>query len=258
MLKTNRNKLIKIIFILVAINNFFCLDIIFSQRIFSKQNIRDKKMFSSKNNFFELRKQMVEQQLKGRDIVDKKVLDAMMKVERHRFVLEKYLSDAYDDTPLPIGFGQTISQPYIVALMTQLLELKGDEKVLEIGTGSGYQAAILAELVGSVYSIEIIPELGQKAESLLKDLGYKNVFIKIGDGYLGWPQESPFDRIIVTCAPDHIPGPLIEQLKVGGKIVIPVGVYVQELVVVEKTKDKIVKRSIIPVSFVPMKRNVVE
>ncbi len=206
------------------------------------------------DELYRKRVEMVEYQLKGRDITDERVLTAMLKVERHKFVPKEYEKLAYIDEPLPIGHGQTISQPYIVALMTQLLQLKGDEKVLEIGTGSGYQAAILAELCKEVYTIEIIPELAKKAEKLLKDLGYKNIFVKIGDGYLGWEEHAPFDRIIVTCAPDHIPQPLLDQLKDGGIMVIPVGEVFQELVVVEKKKDKIVKRNVIPVRFVPMLR----
>ncbi|MCS7151622.1 MAG: protein-L-isoaspartate(D-aspartate) O-methyltransferase [Endomicrobia bacterium] len=206
------------------------------------------------DKFYQQRLQMVELQLKRRDIVDKKVLDAMLKVERHRFVPKEYQNLAYIDEPLPIGYGQTISQPYIVALMTQLLELDGNEKVLEIGTGSGYQAAILCELAKEVYTIEIIPELAKRAEALMKELGYKNVYVKIGDGYLGWPEYAPFDCIIVTCAPDHIPQPLIEQLKDGGKMVIPVGDVYQELVLVEKKAGKIYKKNVIPVRFVPMLR----
>ncbi len=206
------------------------------------------------DEYYQKRLKMLEEQLKQRDITDKKVLSAMLKVERHKFVPKEYEKLAYIDEPLPIGFGQTISQPYIVALMTQLLELKENDKVLEIGTGSGYQAAILAELAKEVYTIEIIPQLAQKAEKLLKDLSYKNIFIKIGDGYLGWQEHAPYDKIIVTCSPDHIPQPLIDQLKDGGKIVIPVGDIYQELVVVEKKDKKIIKRNIIPVRFVPMKR----
>lgn len=206
------------------------------------------------DEYYEKRVLMVEEQLKGRDITDGRVLAAMLKVERHKFVPKEYKKLAYIDEPLPIGFGQTISQPYIVALMTQLLELKGNEKVLEIGTGSGYQAAILAELCKEVYTIEIIPELAERAKTLLKELGYQNIFVKIGDGYLGWQENAPFDRIIVTCAPDHIPQPLIEQLKEGGKMVIPVGSWYQELVVVEKKKGKVIQKSIIPVRFVPMLR----
>ncbi|MFQ3675535.1 MAG: protein-L-isoaspartate(D-aspartate) O-methyltransferase [Endomicrobiia bacterium] len=206
------------------------------------------------DKFYRLRLNMVEYQLKRRDITDKKVLDVMLKLERHKFVPMQYRENAYDDNPLPIGFGQTISQPYIVALMTQLLELKGDEKILEIGTGSGYQAAVLSEICKEVYTIEIIPDLAIRAEQLIKELGYKNIFIKIGDGYKGWVEHSPFDAIIVTCAPDHIPQPLIEQLKDGGKMVIPVGDYYQELVLVEKRQGKVFKKSVIPVRFVPMLR----
>jgi len=209
---------------------------------------------NDKDKFYKLRLDMVEQQLKSRDIFDKKVLEAMLKVERHKFVPKQYENNSYDDNPLPIGYNQTISQPYIVALMTQLLDLSGEEKVLEIGTGSGYQAAVLAEICKEVYTIEIIPELATKAEKLLKELGYKNIFVKTGDGYQGWPEHSLFDRIIVTCAPEHIPQPLVEQLKEGGKMVIPVGDFVQELVLVEKKNGKIFKRSIIPVRFVPMIR----
>lgn len=219
-----------------------------------KEVTKKEKPMNNIDEFYQKRLQMVEYQLKGRDIVDKKVLDAMLKVERHKFVPKEYQKFAYIDEPLPIGYGQTISQPYIVALMTQLLELKGDEKVLEIGTGSGYQAAILAELCKEVYTIEIIPELAQRAEKLLKELGYKNIFVKVGDGYLGWEEHAPYDAIIVTCAPDHIPQPLIDQLKDGGKMVIPVGEVFQELVLVEKKKDKVIKKSIIPVRFVPMVR----
>lgn len=224
----------------------------------NNKDLTDKKNKEQSMNeidkFYQKRLQMVEYQLKSRDITDQKVLDAMIKVERHRFVPKEYQEFAYIDEPLPIGYNQTISQPYIVALMTQLLELKGDEKILEIGTGSGYQAAVLAEIVKEVYTIEIIPQLASRAEKLLKELGYTNVFVKTGDGYLGWPEYAPFDGIIVTCAPDHIPQPLIEQLKEGGRMVIPVGDVFQELIVVEKHKDKIVKKSVIPVRFVPMLR----
>ncbi|MCX7699131.1 MAG: protein-L-isoaspartate(D-aspartate) O-methyltransferase, partial [Candidatus Goldbacteria bacterium] len=182
-----------------------------------------------------------------------RVLSAMLKVERHKFVPVKFQKNAYDDNPLPIGYGQTISQPYIVALMTELLELKGNEKVLEIRTGSGYQAAILAELCKEVYTIEIIPELGKNAKKLLKELGYKNIKVKIGDGFVGWKEYAPYDGIIVTCAPKDIPQPLLEQLKEGGRLVIPVGDFYQELLLVKKINGKIIKQSIIPVIFVPMK-----
>jgi protein-L-isoaspartate(D-aspartate) O-methyltransferase len=204
------------------------------------------------DEFFQKRVQMVETQLKARDITDQRVLDVMLKVERHKFVPKEYQHLAYIDEPLPIGFGQTISQPYIVAKMTELLELNKNDKVLEIGTGSGYQAAILAELCKEVYTIEIIPELAQRAEKLLKELGYKNIFVKVGDGYYGWPEQAPFDKIIVTCAPKEIPQKLVEQLKDGGKMVLPVGDVFQELVVVEKHNGVVTKKSVFPVRFVPM------
>ncbi len=202
--------------------------------------------------FAQARKEMVESQLKGRDITDKRVLAAMAKVERHRFVPADDQSAAYEDHPLQIGEGQTISQPYIVALMTQLLRLKGNEKVLEIGTGSGYQAAVLGELAREVYTIEIVAPLGKAAEARLKELGYTNVFVRVGDGYLGWPEKAPFDGIIVTCAPDKIPQPLIDQLADDGRMVIPVGTRAQELVLVEKRGGKITQKNVIPVLFVPM------
>jgi len=195
---------------------------------------------------------MVDRQLAGRDVTDPKVLAAMRKIERHKFVPPDLRDEAYVDSPLPIGEGQTISQPYIVGLMTQLLQLKGGEKVLEVGTGSGYQAAVLAEIAKEVYTIEIIEKLGKRADVLLKELGYKNVHVKIGDGYRGWPKHAPFDAIIVTAAPEHIPPPLIDQLKIGGRLVIPVGEWSQELIVVEKTKEGVQRHTSIPVQFVPM------
>jgi len=204
-------------------------------------------------SFFELRSQMVERQIKARGVKNKRVLDAMLKVERHKFVPEKYQESSYEDCPLPIGHGQTISQPYIVALMTELIEPSQEDKVLEIGTGSGYQAAVLAELCKEVYTIEIIPELGLKAEKILRELGYKNIKVKIGDGFFGWKEYSPFNGIIVTCATKKIPEPLIEQLSENGRMVIPVGDYFQELVLVRKTNGKIKKKKIIPVKFVPMR-----
>jgi len=198
------------------------------------------------------RMEMINEQIIARGIKDKRVLNAMLKVERHKFVPLYLKRFAYRDGPLPIGMGQTISQPYIVALMTELLELKGKEKVLEIGTGSGYQAAILGELAKEVYTIEILQPLAKQAETLLKNLGYKNIKVKCGDGFLGWPEYAPFDAIIVTCAPDKIPEKLLEQLKIGGKMVIPVGTKYQELKLIIKEKDKIKVKSIIPVRFVPM------
>src|SRR4030043_2424727 len=205
-----------------------------------------------KGDFKVMREKMVETQIKGRGVKDPRVLSALLKVEPHRFVSKKYLNSAYSDQPLPIGEGQTISQPYIVALMTELLELKGGEKVLEIGTGSGYQAAILAELVKEVYTIEIIDSLASVAKSRLLQLGYQNIKVKAGDGYLGWPEAAPFDAIIVTAAPDHIPKPLIEQLKEGGRMVLPVGRYTQELKKIIKRSGKVETTDVIPVVFVPM------
>lgn len=199
-----------------------------------------------------MREKMVESQIKARGVKDPRVLSAMLKVERHLFVPKELQNSAYADQPLPIGEGQTISQPYIVALMTELLELKGEEKVLEVGTGSGYQAAILAELAKEVYTIEIIESLASSARKLLLELGYKNIKGKAGDGYLGWPEAAPFDAILVTCAPDHIPKPLLEQLKEGGRMVVPVGTITQELKKIVKRSGKIETTTITPVIFVPM------
>lgn len=203
-------------------------------------------------DFKALREKMVESQIKARGIRDPHVLGALLKVERHQFVPKKLQSRAYEDYPLPIGEGQTISQPYIVALMTELLDLKGEEKVLEIGTGSGYQAAILAELVKEVYTIEIIESLASSAQKLLKELGYRNIKVRTGDGYLGWPEAAPFDAVIVTAAPGHIPKPLVDQLKEGGRMVIPVGVHFQTLKKLTKKAGKVESQDIIPVRFVPM------
>jgi len=205
-----------------------------------------------RGDFRAMRERMVETQIKTRGVKDIRVLSAMLKVERHLFVPKGIQSSAYEDRPLPIGEGQTISQPYIVAFMTELLELKGTEKVLEIGTGSGYQAAILGELAKEVYTIEIVEPLGVSAQKLLQELGYRNINVKVGDGYLGWPQVAPFDAIIVTCAPDHIPNPLIEQLKEGGRLVVPVGTYSQALKKIVKRSGKIEATDALPVIFVPM------
>jgi protein-L-isoaspartate(D-aspartate) O-methyltransferase len=207
---------------------------------------------SPRGDFKAMREKMVETQIKARGVKNPRVLSALRKVERHRFVPEEYLNSAYSDQPLPIGEGQTISQPYIVALMTELLELKMDEKVLEIGTGSGYQAAILGELAKEVYTIEIVESLASMAKTRLLELGYQNIKVKAGDGYLGWPEAAPFDAIIVTAAPDHIPKPLIEQLKEGGRMVVPVGTYAQELKKIVKRSGKIETTDVIPVVFVPM------
>lgn len=205
--------------------------------------------------FTQRRQDMVINQLQGRDITNPKVLQAMLTVPRHKFVDEHIRESAYNDYPLPIGEGQTISQPYIVALMTQLLDLKGEEKVLEIGTGSGYQAAVLAEIVKEVYTVEIYESLSKKSEKLIKDLGYKNIHFKIGDGYYGWEEYAPYDAIIVTCAPDHVPPPLIQQIREdGGRMVIPVGGIwmVQTLMKIEKIKGEVKSKGIIGVRFVPM------
>lgn len=205
-----------------------------------------------KKDFKAMRQKMVETQIKNRGVKDERVLSAMLKVERHRFIPKAYESQAYSDQPLPIGEGQTISQPYIVALMTELLELKGEERVLEVGTGSGYQAAILAELAKEVFTIEIIEPLASSAKKLLSELGYQNIEVKAGDGYLGWPEHAPFDAIIVTCAPDHIPKPLIDQLKENGRLVLPVGTHSQELKKIVKRSGKMEVTDVIPVIFVPM------
>lgn len=199
------------------------------------------------------RQRMVNEQIKSRGIRNSGVLDAMLQVKRHLFVPAELRDMAYEDHPLPIGEDQTISQPYIVALMTDLLEVDENSKVLEIGTGSGYQAAVLAEICDSVYSIEIFESLGQKAGRLLSELGYDNVSVKIGDGFKGWPEHSPFDGIIVTCAPEDIPDPLADQLAEGGRMIIPVGnVYNQELILVKKSDGELKRKKIIPVRFVPM------
>ena len=198
------------------------------------------------------RQLMVQQQIVHRGIRDKNVINAMLKVKRHLFVPEKYRERAYTDQPLPIENGQTISQPYIVAFMTELLKIKQTDKILEIGTGSGYQAAILGELAEKVFTIEIIVNLGKQAEERLKALGYDNITVRVGDGYRGWPEEAPFDGIIATAAPDHIPQPLRDQLKVGGRMVIPVGHYSQELMVITRTEKGFKEKSVLPVIFVPM------
>lgn len=199
------------------------------------------------------REAMVKEQLELRDIRDPRVLQAMRKVKRHLFVPPSMVPFAYDDGPLPIGHEQTISQPYIVAYMTEALRLKPQDRVLEIGTGSGYQAAVLAELVTEVYSIEIIPELAAEAKARLAKLGYSNVQVKQGDGYQGWPEHQPFDAILVTAAPETIPPQLVEQLKnPDGRMIVPVGAVEQELVLLRKTGGKIESEKLFAVRFVPM------
>ena len=207
-------------------------------------------------DFATQRQRMVEQQLKPRGIKDERVLAAMGKVLREEFVPADERGDAYEDGPLPIGYDQTISQPYIVAFMTEQLRLKPGDRLLEIGTGSGYQAAVLAELAANVYTIEIVEPLAKTAEATLQRLGYKNVHLKAGDGYQGWPEEAPFDAIIVTCAPDKVPQPLVDQLKGGGRMVIPVGQrFAQQLYLLEKKNGQLKESATLPVRFVPMLRN---
>ncbi|MEK7849898.1 MAG: protein-L-isoaspartate(D-aspartate) O-methyltransferase [Candidatus Omnitrophota bacterium] len=205
------------------------------------------------NEFEKERRDMVTNQIRGRGVSDGKVLQAMLKVKRHLFLPEGARRHAYEDSALPIEKNQTISQPYIVALMTELAGLKPEYKVLEIGTGSGYQAAVLAELVKKVYTIEIIPELAEQAKERLKKLGYENIEIIVGDGYKGWPQEEPFDAIIVTAAAREVPQELLKQLKPGGRLVIPIGNFYQELYCITKKEDgTFEQKNIIPVRFVPM------
>jgi len=198
------------------------------------------------------RERMVRDQIESRGVTDPAVLAAVRAVPRHRFVPEDVEPTAYADHPLPIGAGQTISQPFIVALMTELAEPAPDKRVLEVGTGSGYQAAVLAECFDRVFTIEIIPELGERASTLLRELGYDNVEVRVGDGFDGWPEEAPFDAIVVTAAPDTIPRPLLEQLAPDGRLVIPVGRGSQDLVVVRRTADGFERRIVTGVRFVPM------
>lgn len=198
------------------------------------------------------REEMVERQIAARGVRDPRTLEAMKTVARHLFVPEALVGQAYDDHPLPIGHGQTISQPYIVAFMTEALDLEGGETVLEVGTGSGYQAAVLAEIAGHVYSIEIVPALAEEAGARLKALGYRNVEVRAGDGYRGWPEAAPFDAIIVTAAAPRVPEPLRDQLRDGGRLVLPVGDEWQELVVITRRGDEYEEKKVLPVRFVPM------
>jgi protein-L-isoaspartate(D-aspartate) O-methyltransferase len=209
-------------------------------------NQRSEKMYEK------MRLSMVEDQIKKRGVKDERVLNAMRHVPRHEFVPDHLKKYAYADEPLPIGEDQTISQPYIVAYMTEYLRLQENDKVLEIGTGSGYQAAVLAEIADSVFTIEIVDVLAEKAEKTLERLGYNNVLVKRGDGYAGWPEHAPFDAIIITAAPTKIPEPLKEQLKIGGYMILPLGDYSQELVLLEKNKNDFERKSLLPVRFVPM------
>jgi protein-L-isoaspartate(D-aspartate) O-methyltransferase len=195
---------------------------------------------------------MLDSQLQARGIRDPLVLAAMNAVPRHRFVPPELVPEAYDDRPLPIGFGQTISQPFIVAFMTEALGLVGGERVLEVGTGCGYQAAVLAEIVDDVFTIEIIPELAETAARRLRELHYRNVHVRSGDGGHGWPEAAPFDAILVAAAPKDVPGALVEQLRVGGRMVLPLGGESQELILVEKDASGVRQRALLPVRFVPM------
>jgi protein-L-isoaspartate(D-aspartate) O-methyltransferase len=203
-------------------------------------------------DFQALRERMVETQIRARDVRNEAVLQAMSRVPRHLFVPDDVRPFAYDDRPLPIGRGQTISQPYIVAYMTEALQLAPAHTVLEIGTGSGYQAAILADIVKQVYSIEIVPDLAESARRALAQAGVRNVEVRTGNGYLGWPDHAPFDRIIVTAAPPEIPQALVDQLAVGGIMVVPVGTDYQEMVIITKTPDGVTQKRTIEVRFVPM------
>lgn len=205
------------------------------------------------DKFTQLRKKMVESQILTRNIQDLRVIQQMLKVPRHAFVPPEFIAMSYDDSALPISDNQTISQPYIVALMTELLNVEKHHRVLEVGTGSGYQAAILARLANTVCTIEIIPDLSQRAQKILKTIGYTNIFFHIGDGTLGWKEKAPFDRIIITAAPGSIPHYLVEQLKCGGKLLLPLGLFHQRLVLIEKDCDgKISTKNCARVRFVPM------
>ena len=201
----------------------------------------------------QVREEMVRRQIAEREVRDARVLGAMKAVPRHEFVPAELRGRAYEDRPLPIGYGQTISQPYIVAFMTEQLAPKPADRVLEVGTGSGYQAAVLARLVAEVFTIEIVEPLAARAKADLARLGFKNVQVRAGDGYRGWPEAAPFDAIIVTCAPDRVPEPLVQQLKEGGRMVIPVGDFGdQQLYLLEKRGGKVERRAVLPVMFVPM------
>jgi len=208
-------------------------------------------------DFTKLRETMVSSQMEARGIKDAATLAALRKTPRHQFVANNHAANAYDDNPLPIGYGQTISQPYIVAYMTEIVKPRAGDKILEIGTGSGYQAAILGEIVNKVFTVEIIPELGKQAAARLKNLAYKNIEVKIADGYHGWQEHAPFDAIVVTAAAEYIPPPLKDQLKDGGRMIIPVGspYMTQQLMLIEKKGNKYQTKSMMPVRFVPFKRS---
>jgi protein-L-isoaspartate(D-aspartate) O-methyltransferase len=240
-------KTFKLLIIIIALIPAGCVEV--------NNNEQKKQHFAetASSPYYAERKQMVKEQIISRGIYEKEIIDAFLKFERHLVVPGEYRSRSYGDHPLPIGEGQTISQPYIVAFMTQVLDLKRTDRVLEVGTGSGYQAAILGELSDHVYTIEINKTLGRRAEKLLKDLGYDNVRVRVGDGYKGWEEHAPFDAIIVTAAPTHVPAPLKEQLKEGGRMIIPVGdEYAQELVYIRKVNNELERQGELPVRFVPL------
>ena len=245
------NKLLILLPLCIYLSLFSC-----SNSAVNLQNSADaqtqEKTKKAKDEYKRERREMVEQQIRARGIEDESVLEAMLKVPRHKFVPENLVKEAYIDSPLPIGLNQTISQPFIVAYMTEAADISKKDKVLEIGTGSGYQAAILGELAKEVYTIEIIPELAERAAQVLQQLGYKNVFVKAGNGYLGIPEQAPFDAIVVTAAPDEIPQALVDQLAVNGKMVIPVGTENQEMLVIKKTKKGVTEKRMMKVRFVPM------
>ena len=248
--KKNTKKIILVILIIIIASLF----ILNKNKLVLKNIVKEEEKEFGVNKYTILRQNMVDKQLRSRDIVDEKVLEVMNKVERHKFVPSSLVSRAYDDNPLPIGHGQTISQPYIVALMTQSLKVDENDKVLELGTGSGYQAAVLAELVDEVYTIEIIDVLANDAETRLKNLDYKNVKVKNADGYFGWQDFAPYDAIIVTAAANHVPPSLLEQLKDGGKLIIPLGstLTFQTLTLITKNGNDLETEFITGVRFVPL------
>jgi len=242
-------KLFRLLLIFIALITSSCPEPAVNNNAYTSQD----PVNTSFDLYLAERKQMVEEQMIARGIKGTEIIEAFLKVKRHLFVPEEYRNRAYGDHPVPIGQGQTISQPYIVAFMTQILKLSRNDKVLEIGTGSGYQAAILGELSDHVFTIEINEPLGRKATVLLKELGYSSVKVKIGDGYKGWKEHAPFDAIIVTCAPSHVPQPLKEQLKEGGRMIIPVGeAFDQKLLYIQKINNELKQQAEFPVLFVPM------
>ena len=241
--KINRRTVLLLVSLLVFLSS--CARFSITEELVKEENAQD----------YAAQRRNLVQELRSEGITSEAVLDAMLKVLRHEFVPSSQRHLAYENRPLSIGHGQTISQPFIVGYMTEAASIAPGEKVLEIGTGSGYQAAVLAELAKDVYTIEIIPELADGARKVLSKLGYKNVHVKTGNGYAGWPEHAPFDAIVVTAAPDHIPQALVDQLAVKGKMVIPVGTTFQEMVIVTRDESGVIERRTIPVRFVPMVNN---